>query len=316
VPEGARLKLGEEYRKLLLELFKGLLTLTRETHIKQLEMALTGMAWAPRGPVIPIAPELAAEPLVTFYLRRALGYRFVRGVLEEAFGPKALEHMARLTAEGPCARPLAEELTGIEQLFAGAHVAVARQLGMAPDARVGDAAFAAAAVDCFQAWSRRQAQDPDLGQDVRAMVPVFYDLGRKRTKVWAFMGWSQRPVTIAFARPPEAVVLTRLGRPARRHPPIQWDSLHALLAYPVMAELYVDRILNRAEFRQLCDECRTRSELLRRLGAPPPPRPSLPERDPACVCAECGWQPLLSPADVRPNFCTRCGGPMVTRMRR
>ena len=38
MPEGDRLYLDEEYRKLLIELFKGLLTLTRETHVKQLEM--------------------------------------------------------------------------------------------------------------------------------------------------------------------------------------------------------------------------------------------------------------------------------------
>ena len=36
MPESARLKLNDDYRKQLLELFKGVLALTRETHVKQL----------------------------------------------------------------------------------------------------------------------------------------------------------------------------------------------------------------------------------------------------------------------------------------
>ncbi len=68
--EGERLELDDEYRKLLLELFKGLLTLTRETHIKQLEIPMVGAALGGREVYIDIAPALAAEPLATFYLRR------------------------------------------------------------------------------------------------------------------------------------------------------------------------------------------------------------------------------------------------------
>src|SRR5262249_22170748 len=40
--ESERLKLEESYRKQLEELFKGILTLTRETHIKQLEVPAPG----------------------------------------------------------------------------------------------------------------------------------------------------------------------------------------------------------------------------------------------------------------------------------
>ena len=36
---------GPSYRKQLLELFKGILALTRETHIKQLEIPMVGAAW-------------------------------------------------------------------------------------------------------------------------------------------------------------------------------------------------------------------------------------------------------------------------------
>jgi hypothetical protein len=37
------------------------------------------------------------------------------------------------------------------------------------------------------------------------------------------------------------------------------------LAYPVTAEIYVERILDRDEFRRHCDRFKTRSEILKNL---------------------------------------------------
>jgi len=50
-------------------------------------------------------------------------YRFVRTVLEEAFGSDALHTMHRLTPEGASRAGLAEELAWVEQLFAGKDLA-------------------------------------------------------------------------------------------------------------------------------------------------------------------------------------------------
>jgi len=266
MPEGERLQLDKEYRKLLLELFKGLLTLTRETHIKQLEMPLCGAAMPGREIYIDIAPALSAEPLVTFYLRRALGYRYIHAVLEDTFGPGQLERLHRLTQAGPAPKCLAEELADIEMLFLGAHVSVSKELGLAPNTASGSDASASAAADRFAAWARELNSDSDLGLDLRAMVPVFYDVERRKPKVWAFLGWSRRPITVSFARPPQATILDLSGKSPQDHPCIRWGTLHADLLYPVTAELYVDQILDRDEFRRLCDACGTRSEIMRRLG--------------------------------------------------
>jgi hypothetical protein len=265
--EGEHLQLYEEYKKLLVELFKGLLTLTRETHVKQLEIPVCGAAMPGRELHIDIAPALSAEPLVTFYLRRALGYRFIRSVLEETFGSQELERLHRLTQAGPIPRCLAEELTEIEALFLGAHVSVSRELGLAPDEAAGTDASASEASERFAAWARELQSDPDLSQDPRAMVPVFYDVERRKPKVWAFLGWARRPITVSFARPPQAAIGDLQGRLLPDHPPIRWGVLDAELPYPVSAELYVDRILDRDEFRKFCDSCSTRSEVLRRLDA-------------------------------------------------
>ena len=269
MPEGKCLKIDDEYRKLLLELFKGMLTLTRETHVKQLEIAELGAAMG--GPeeevFIDIDPALSAEPLATHYLRRAAGYRFIRGVLEETFGTQALQSLHRLTETGPVATSLAEELSAIEALFFGAHVKVSQELGLAPDTTMYSSMTANDAADRFESWVRDLSSDPDLNMDLRAMVPVFYDVERGKTKVWAFLGWTDRPITISFAQPPKGTVRDLNGTLVSSPPEIRWGFLYEQLQYPVTAELYVDRILDRSEFRKLCDWCVTRSEIVRRLDA-------------------------------------------------
>ncbi|MBI2264128.1 MAG: hypothetical protein HYU64_02980 [Armatimonadetes bacterium] len=268
MPEGKHLKLEETYTKQLLELFKGIIALTRETHIKQLEIPAVG-AGLPDGhrekrPVIDIYPELSAEPLPTFYLRRALAYRFVRAVIEETFGKEGLKHMHRVTSKGPVKPNLADELSEMENLFLGAHIRVSHQLGMSPEPSLASDRPA----ETFEKWSRSLAEDPDIGQDARMMVPVFYDIERKKTKVWAFLGWTSKRVSISFEMTPVATVTdTKTGKKADGE--LRFHSTSRNLAYPVTAEVYVEKILNREEFRKLCDTYKTQSEILIHLATLP-----------------------------------------------
>lgn len=262
-PEAPRLSLDEGYRKSLLDLFRGVLALTRETHVKQLDLPKPGAApfGAGKPPVIVyVSPELSAEPLVTYYRRRAESYAFVRKALLDAFGPSGLAMMHRQTAGGPVAVDLATELDAIHALFLGASATTARQLGMAPDGKT-DADEAA-----FAAWAKAAANDPDVGRDARMMVPAFYDRGRRKTKVWAFLGWSARPVYVSFATPP-AYEVTRDGRKvdAKESPEVHFVGTSYDVAYPVMAEVYVDRLLDRDEFRKHCDQYKTRAAILGHL---------------------------------------------------
>ncbi|WP_437663346.1 hypothetical protein [Sorangium sp. So ce1182] len=289
-PEASRLSFERRYGELLLGLFKGILALTRETHVKQLAVPLAACAEPAlrRRPsvVIDVLPELSAEPTVSYFLRRALGYRFVRRTLEGTFGEEALARIERLTPEGPVELPLPEELAQIEGLFFGAAAAVASDLGMSLDEAM-DPAFrdACAVVDvlpdrdgslgsgrgrehdaqAFRRWIARD--DRDVGRDARMMVPVFHDLDRQETKAWVFLGWSTQRVLVSFRTPPVARVFAPDGREAS--PPevdVRFGALTHDLAYPVMAEIYVDRLLDRDELRALCDEHRTRSAILAALG--------------------------------------------------
>jgi hypothetical protein len=195
------------------------------------------------------------------------GHRYIRSVLEQTFGSQELERLHRLTEGGPAPASLTEELSEIESLFLGAHVCVSRELGLAPDTSMGSNTSTSEAAERFVTWRRELNSDPDLNLDLRAMVPVFYDVARRKLKVWAFLGWSRRPITVSFARPPKATIRGLKGRLRLFHPTVRWGALHADLQYPVTAELYVDRILDRDEFRKICDSCGTRSEILRRLDA-------------------------------------------------
>src|SRR5262249_46172501 len=160
------------YRKHLLELFKGIYTQTRETHVKQL--AIPEVAAAPGGRASPpkmiyIRPELSAEPLATYYLRRALSYRFVRRVIAETFGPHTVRRLHRLTPAAPSKLNLAEELDDMQALFYGAHVTMSRQLGLAADGTlaVGSGKGPEADAARFKEWIQALGADDDLGQDAR-----------------------------------------------------------------------------------------------------------------------------------------------------
>jgi hypothetical protein len=266
MPEAPRLEMGWRYRAQLRDLFQGLLARTRETHVKQFEGPFLGVADTdPLERRTGIAPQLAVEPLAAFYLRRALSYRFVRAVLENAFGAPALRELRRLTARGPVEASLEEELSQIEALFLDAHTAVRDELGMAPDAAAAgrDPKEARARIASFAAGV---ARDPDLGQDGRMMVPLFFDLERRKTKVLAFFGWASHHAEVRYSSPPGVRVFERSGRelPAGEAR-VEFGSLHASLAYPVTAEVYVGRILDRARFQRHCDRHRTAPAILAAL---------------------------------------------------
>jgi hypothetical protein len=286
MPEAKRLRLDQRYGEHLLELFKGIYALTRETHVKQLEAPETAPPAAPMEKIHWILPELSAEPLATHYLRRALSYRFVRQVMADTFGGDALRRLHRLTPTGSAKLSLTEEFDAIEALFYGAHATVSRQLGLTADAtsEVGSGKGPEADAARFAEWARNLEADEDLGNDARMMVPVFYDLQRQKTKVWLFLGWTSKRLRIYFATPPRVVdpqatsaasaatgLFARLfgkreqPQPACELPRMIFTDAYRDLVCPVTAEVYVDQILNRDEFRRHCDTYKTQSAILQSL---------------------------------------------------
>lgn len=264
--EAARLVYEASYREYLEQLFRGLLALTRETHVKQLELGLAATSPAPRV-TLNVAPDLSVEPQVTHYRRRADAYAFVRRVIEANVGEGALRHMHRLTADGPVSIDLDTELRFMENLFRGAAQVASREIGLSD---TGDAAASRAAIATYEAWRTFRENDPDLARDARMMVPIFRDADRGMTKVWVFLGWTDRPLHVTYARTPEVVACAPEGPDAARthgggQPEIVWAGQFERIACPVMAEVYVTRLLDRDAFRAHCDRYQTKDAILAHL---------------------------------------------------
>lgn len=253
-PEAARLRFDEGYRKQLRELWKGIVALQRETHIKQLEIPMAGggaQGWDKKKPAVYVRPDLTLEPTCEHYRRRVLSYRFVRAVLTQAFGAANL---------GPS---LTQELDAIESLCAGAYASGCSQIGLPPDPDV--APDPEEAIAAFARFRDGLSDDPDLGRDARMMVPVFQDGERGKIKVWVFLGWAAESLTVSFDRRPRFQVLDEQGRSDPEAFDVFFVGESHPLVFPVTAEVYVSEILDRAEFRKLCDTHRTRSAILANL---------------------------------------------------
>ncbi|HEU0106472.1 MAG TPA: hypothetical protein VFT38_09890 [Vicinamibacteria bacterium] len=241
-PEAARLRMNDGYRRQFEEMFKPATTVAREANVRPLGLV------TPTMPALSVRPSLSVEPMLTYYQRRAAGYDFVRGVLESSFGCEGLRSMRRITASGASDATLGDELMQAASLFRGAAAVAAEEIGMA---RAEESTARQ-----FRSWAK--APDPELATDIRAMVPVFHDRARNKTKVWAVLGWSTRNLEVEFATPPAALVLegnVRLDFVPETRP----------ITYPVLAEAYVSRLMDGDEFRAHCDQYRTRAEILRHL---------------------------------------------------
>lgn len=270
-PECKKLIFTDNYKKELIELFKSILAITRETHIKQLEIPICGNAPPNEDPEViklEIYPEISVEPLATYYLRRARAYNFIHGVLKDYFGEETLTKMFRLTSAGVVKKNLEQELKDMEALFFGLALQVCYETGCELDITADDGSGEGAEKDLLYArkWLSEAYLDPDISTDSRMMVPVFYDTGRQKTKVWAFLGYEKKKLTIEFSKMPDITVFNENGEelPPKSLQVSFFDTAKELL-YPVFAEIYVKKILNRDEFRKLCDKYKTRNEIIKAL---------------------------------------------------
>ncbi|NOT27467.1 MAG: hypothetical protein HOP16_15360 [Acidobacteria bacterium] len=244
MPESAKVATNHEYRAELRNVFKAVIALTRETHVKQVHTPCPGMACPGERPkIVPVSPALSVEPIRSYYLRRAEGYEFVRKVLERV---APLKTMRRVTADGPARRPLDEELDDMITLFGDAAAVAGYEIGLSP--------VTGSQLNSFRSW----AKAPDIRHDIRMMVPVFYDVERKRTKVWAVLGWTTRYLTAKFKTPPGVTFLRGSGR-------VEFKGDSYPVAAPVFAETYVGRLLDRNEFRAHCDRYKTKERILQSL---------------------------------------------------
>jgi hypothetical protein len=157
----------------------------------------------------------------------------------------------------------------MESLFTGAYLTACRELGM--EVRMEEPGFRlVGGNDHFSRWVAKASEDADLGRDGRMMVPVFFDVKRHKTKVLVFLGWESMSLDVQYATTPRLIGCDWVGKPAGSHPPtepplVNFAGDQQVLATPAVAEVYVQHLLNRDEFRRHCDRYRTRSAILANL---------------------------------------------------
>jgi hypothetical protein len=252
-PEAGRLRLAQDYRDDLKDLFRSLLGAARESHVKQIESPYVG------GCPLVVSPHLSFEPLAEHYRRRAVSYRFVWERLVDLLGEDLLLSRNRLTTRGETGGPLLDELITMEQLYTGAWASVLDELGITPEVGEVEGRFIMAAKAAAQSWASSHRSDPDLGEDVRMMVPLFKDIGRNEFHVLAVVGIEQRNLRVGFVERP--VVMVRDGRGRVVEPSIQWSDARFPLARLVTITGRTKRLLDRDQFRALCDRAGSVAEI-------------------------------------------------------
>lgn len=267
--ESAHLQFDRSYCDHLVNLFKGAYSLARETHVKDLDVAVCGAAGGFRkDPTIYIHPALTVEPTATSYQRRALAYRFICRSLTDLIGDESLRQIHRVSENAPVSQNLGDELRQMEALFWAAYLTSMAELGL-PAKLEADASYPPTldenyCLKHFQNWKTRLLSDPDIANDSRMMVPVFQDLGRKKTKVWVFLGWELTWIEASFVRDPKIEVRDKSGKECKRQ--ISFTRHLYAAPSPVIHEIYVSELLDRPQFRAHCDKYRTTSAILENLA--------------------------------------------------
>lgn len=244
-PESTKLRLADDYRDDLNQLFRSLLGAARESHVKQIEMAAAG------GCPLVVSPFLSFEPLAEHYRRRAASYRFIRERLNALLGEDVLLSRTRLRRRGESGTSLLDEMLFMEQLFTGAWAIVLDELGMTSDVPQHERQWVMTAKAAARSWASTHRNDADLGEDVRMMVPLFKDLGRDEFQVLAILGYEQRNLEATFAELPAVNVCDSRGRAVEHD--VYWSEALYPLARPVTLTCRVKRLLDRDQFRTLCD---------------------------------------------------------------
>jgi hypothetical protein len=106
-----------------------------------------------------------------------------------------------------------------------------------------------------RSWASTHRSDPDLAEDVRMMVPLFRDVGKEEWHVLAVLGYEQRNLKVSFVDRPAVTVRDSRGRAVE--PYIRWSDSRYPLARPVAITCRTRHLLDRDQFRALCEREKT-----------------------------------------------------------
>ncbi len=266
--ESKSLLLSGNYKRRRLEAFQALMTKRKETHVLRSESKFAvESALARPEPLERFSPRLRLEPAPTYYLRMARSYRFLNQVLREFVPETQLTTLHGLTEQGTRKQPLLDELSEIERLFYGCYALSAEDIGLGLNVNEDEQAVLIESRSIAEKWLTNYSDDPDLAVDTRVIVPVAEDLRRGVISVWATPGirFSRLKTSYVPEAPPR--VKTSDGEDWTPLKPEQLGEAIYLLPVDEFVSVQVpsSRILNRKEFQDLCNEAKTKDEIVQRL---------------------------------------------------
>ncbi|HUE72647.1 MAG TPA: hypothetical protein VMP01_17305 [Pirellulaceae bacterium] len=266
--ESFKLLRTARYKRRMLEAFAALITKRRETHIRQMDVA-SAAAEAPPPPLENVSPRLRLEPAPTYYLRTARAYDFLRDFLHERVGRDELAKLHGLTAGGERPLDLAAELDQMRTLFFGCYLLSCEDLGMRPSTTSEETGDPNSAMAAAEKWLSEIKTDPDLAADTRVIVPVYYDPQRQVMSVWATVG--VRLVKLKAEFDPRFLPSVRPAD-GGEWKPVEQGKLKPTTSLIAVDEFITCQIpsltpLSREEFRKLCDEHKTKEQIIAALQA-------------------------------------------------
>jgi hypothetical protein len=252
--ESERLLLTAAYKKRMLEAFKALITKRRETHVRQLsDFSKVASAIAPLDD---LEPRLRLEPAPTYYLRTARAYSFLANFLEAAVGESELKSLKGLRQGGERSMDLHSELQLMRRLFYGCYLLSAEDLGMAPALKADEGVDQAACRKEAEGWLKKIPEDPDMAADTRVVVPVFTDIEKGQTHLWATAGVRLARLDVSYLKEFPPSIRPKTGG--------EWKKIESWKVKPSHYLIPVDEFvstnrsglgaLNRDEYRALCDK--------------------------------------------------------------
>ncbi len=259
--ETNKLVLTHRYKKRMMEAFKALITKRRETHLRQLSVAHACTAMPPMPSPVIVRPRLRVEPCPSYYVRTARAYAFLLNFLEASIGKEGLQTLHGLRENGKREGGLHTELLGQRDLFYGLYLVSCEDLGMKPALLSGESIDVQGCYGRAKGWLEKFLDDPDLACDTRVSVPIFHDLDRKATMLWATLGVRLSPFEVSYVHPPHLKMKEGEWQPAERS---QLGGASYLICVDEFAEVEVPgiRVLTREELRRICDRGKTKAAIL------------------------------------------------------
>ncbi len=159
----------------------------------------------------------------------------------------------------------------MREFFYGLHLLSAEDIGMSPGLRPDEPVDRPACEAKATLWLASYGQDPDLKVDTRVSIPLYFDVRRQRTRLWATIGVRLAKLDVSYARPPKLKPSTGAGE-WQEVTPDQLDAAEYVIAVDEFAEVEIAGLapLTRKEFRDGCDAHKTKPEILQALSRRPP----------------------------------------------